>query len=42
MAPDYVPINGNLVVFICSMTNDAYFYISQRTKKDNLNILKIS
>ena len=41
MAPDYVPINGNFVVFWRLMTNDAYFYISQRTKKDCWNDIKI-
>ena len=42
MAPDYMPKNGNFVVFRCLMTNDAFSYISQRTKKDPFNILKIS
>ena len=42
MAPDYMPINGNFVVFLCLMVTEAYFYISQRTKNDYLNIIKIS
>ena len=41
MAPEYMPINGNFVVFLCLTTNDAYFYISQRTKKDCFNNSKI-
>ena len=41
-APDYMPINDNFVVFWRLMTNDAYFYISQRTKKDRWNNIKIS